>query len=314
MQNIVFTLNTVAPVFLIVAVGYLLRRIGLMNENFINLSSKIVFSVSLPALIFVELSSSDFGKTFDPGQIVFIYAATFFSYLLSWLFAVLFVERKKDRGVFVQGSFRSNYAIVGLAIIASMFGKQALGKASLLLAFMIPIYNVLSVIALTLPLRDSKKINIKATALEILRNPLIIAVIAALPFTLFKIPVHPIIIDTGEYLGGIALPLALIGIGGSMNLENLKEASSLAFFATMLKIIIFPLILTYAAFLFGFSGNDLGIMFVLFACPTAIASFVMAEAMGSNGKLAGNIVLISTVGSVFTIVVGLFILKSTGLI
>ncbi|MEJ5263143.1 MAG: AEC family transporter, partial [Ignavibacterium sp.] len=130
----------------------------------------------------------------------------------------------------------------------------------------------------------------------------------------FSIKLPSIVITTGNYLSELALPLALIGIGGSLNLEQIKKASALAFTSSVIKLIIIPLILTTIAFVFGYSGVDLGIMFILFASPTAIVSFIMAEAMGANSKLAGNIILISTLGSVFTIAAGILILKSFGLI
>lgn len=119
---------------------------------------------------------------------------------------------------------------------------------------------------------------------------------------------------SGNFLSELALPLALIGIGGSLNLQNLKKASGLAFTSSVIKIIITPLILTAGAYYAGFRGEDLGMMFVLFACPTAIVSFIMAEAMGCNSKLAGNIVLVTTIGSVFTIAAGIIILKESNLI
>ncbi len=313
MQNIIFTANIVAPVFIIVALGFLLKKIGLMNENFITLSSKIVFTVSLPALVFMELSGTDFGRTFDPGVIGFAIAGTFFSFILSWLIAAPFIKSGKDRGTFIQGSFRGNFAIVGFAIISNLFGSVGLAKASILLAFMLPIYNVLAVIALTVPVRKERELNLKDTVFEILKNPLILAVIVALPFSIFKIPVTGMFAKTGNYLAAIALPLALIGIGGSLNIQNIKEASALAFSSTFIKIILTPLILIYAAVKMGYAGTDLGIMFVLFGCPTAIASFIMADAMGGNRKLAGNIVLITTVASVITMTAGIFILKEMGL-
>jgi predicted permease len=122
------------------------------------------------------------------------------------------------------------------------------------------------------------------------------------------------LITTGNYFAELALPLALVGIGGSLNIEKLKRASMLAFSSSIIKIVILPLILTLAAIFLGYRNNDLGIMFIVFACPTAIASFVMADVMGANSKLAGNIIMITTLGSVFTIAIGILLLKSFGLI
>ena len=178
---------------------------------------------------------------------------------------------------------------------------------------MLPVYNVLAVIVLTVP-KHQGKIKFKSIIADIIFNPLILAVIIALPFSFFKIRLPEMFISTGNYFADLALPLALVGIGGSLNMENLKRASTLAFFSSIIKIVILPLILTFTAIFLGYRNDDLGIMFIVFACPTAIASFVMADVMGANSKLAGNIIMITTLGSVFTIAIGILMLKSFGLI
>ncbi len=313
-DNIIYTGNIVAPVFLLIALGYFIKRINVINENFVEITSKFVFSVSLPALIFMHISAIDLSKAIDLKQIGYIYLATILSFTIIWFVSIPFINEGKDRSVFIQGAFRSNFAIVGFAIISKMFGNEALGKSSIILAFILPLYNVLAVIALTVPMRKEKKLNHKETFFEILFNPLIIAVIVALPFSYFKIQLPSMIEITGNFLADVALPLALVGIGGSLNILNIKKASVLAFSSSSIKLIILPAVLTVGAYYFGFRDVDLGIVFTLFACPTAIVSFIMAEAMGANSKLAGNIVLISTVASVFTMAVGIVILKELALI
>lgn len=313
-ENIIFTGNVVAPVFLLVALGYFLKRVNVINENFSEVTSKFVFSVSLPALIFINISEIDIGSAIGINQIFYIYSATIISFIIIWIIAVPFIKDAKNLSVFVQGAFRSNFAIVGLAIISKLFGEFALGKASIVLAFILPLYNILAVIILTVPFRKERKLNLKTTLIEILLNPLIIAVIIGLPISYYAIELPQVIKTTANFLSELALPLALIGIGGSLTIVNLKQASGLAFSSSIIRIIISPLILTAGAYYFGFRGFDLGIMFILFASPTAIVSFIMAEAMGANSKLAGNIVLISTVASVFTIAAGIVILKELSLI
>jgi malonate transporter and related proteins len=312
-DNIVFTANIVAPVFLIIAVGYFAQKRKIINEVFVDVTSRFVFQVSLPVFIFLEISKLDLSQVFNIDQIVFITAATFITYLLIWIGTIPYIKNPKDKSSFIQGAFRGNYAIVGLALISNLFGNEALGKATLILAFLLPLYNVLAVIVLTVPMCEGK-INYKAALFEILFNPLILAVIFALPFSLFKIKLPEMFTSTGNYLADLALPLALVGIGGSLNIENLKRASTLAFSSSIIKIVILPLVLTTTAFLLGYRNDDLGIMFIVFACPTAIASFVMADVMGANSKLAGNIIMITTLGSVFTIAIGILLLKSFGLI
>lgn len=312
-ENIIFTANIVAPVFLIIAVGYFAKRMKIINEVFVEVTSKLVFQISLPVFIFLEISELDLSQALELKQIAYIYAATIIPYLLIWAGATPFIKNPKDKSAFVQGSFRGNYAIVGLALISNLFGGEALGKATLILAFLLPLYNVLAVIVLVVP-KHQGKINFKSIFLEILLNPLILAVVFALPLSYFKLKLPEMFISTGNYLADLALPLALVGIGGSLNMENLKRASTLAFTSSIIKIVILPIILTIGAYLLGYVMDDLGIMFIVFACPTAIASFVMADAMGANSKLAGNIIMLTTLGSVFTIAIGILLLKSFGLI
>ena len=312
-DNIVFTANIVAPVFLIIAVGYFAKKRKIINEVFVDVTSKFVFQISLPVFIFLKISELDLSQALELNQIAYIYSGTTITYLLIWFGTIPFINNPKDKSSFIQGAFRGNYAIVGLALISNLFGKEALGKATLILAFLLPLYNVLAVIVLTIPLRKGK-INYKSALLDILFNPLVLAVILALPFSFFKIKLPEMFITTGTYFADLALPLALVGIGGSLNIENLKRASTLAVSSSIIKIVVLPIILTVVAIFLGYRNDDLGIMFIVFACPTAIASFVMADVMGANSKLAGNIIMITTLGSVFTIAIGILLLKSFGLI
>jgi len=312
-DNIVFTANIVAPVFLIIAVGYFAKRTKIINEVFVDVTSKFVFQISLPVFIFIKISQLDLSQAFEFDQIIYIYIGTIVTYLIIWAATIKFIDNPKDKSAYIQGAFRGNYAIIGLALISNLFGKDALGKATIILAFLLPLYNVLAVIVLTVP-KHSGKIEVKKAMIEIILNPLILAVIFALPFSFFKIKIPEMFLNTGGFLSELALPLALVGIGGSLNTENLKRASNLAISSSIIKIVIIPLVLTVGALLLGYRNDDLGIVFIVFAAPTAIASFVMADVMGANSRLAGNIIMITTLGSVFTISIGILLLKSFNLL
>ena len=314
MHNLILILGLVSPVFLIIALGYLLKILHIINDSFVNLSSKIVFTVSLPALIFIEVSRISLSEVLDIKMLAFVYAGIIISFVLVWIISVPLIKDGRDRGAFIQGSFRGNYAIIGLALISNIFGSDKLGKASLLLAFIIPLYNILSIVALTVPNRKEKQLNTSKTLLEIIRNPLIIAVLLAVPFSIYRWELPDVILTTVDYLAALSLPLALIGIGGFMNFNEIRKASFIAVLSTVLKLIFIPLAACIIAYEMNFSAGDMGIIFIFFGCPTAIASFIMAEAMGSNGRLAGNIVLMTTLGSVITITIGLFLLKQNGLL
>jgi len=313
MSDFLLILNYVSPIFLIVALGYFLKRIGLINDSFAKTSSKLVFTVALPALLFMQIINADLSAKVNYELVAFAYIGTFITFGLSRASASFFCSDPNEKAVFTQGAFRGNYAIIGLALLDSIFGKVALGKGSIVLAFTIPLYNALSVICLTMPLREKNNYTVTKTVKEIFTNPLIVGILLAVPFSVFKIKLPVIILNTGTYLSSMTLPLALIGIGGILNLHDLKNVKVSAVYSSILKIIIFPLAGTYAGYLYGFRGPELGVVFILFGAPTAVASFIMAEAMGSDGKLAASILLITTLFSVITMTLGLYILKANNL-
>ena len=309
MENFLFTINVVAPVFLLVALGYFLKKIDVVDTKFVVITSKFVFNVSLPALVFIKISTIPVQDVLRVGEIIFVCVGILVIYGISWVVAYRVSDKGEDRGVFIQGSYRSNFAIVGLAIISNMYNSDAVGHASLLLAFAMILFNIFAVIALTIPLQKEESFDTGKTLAEIIKNPLILAIIIAVPFSYWQIEIDETLFKTGNYLAVVALPLALIGIGSTLSPANIFIATGKAHLASLLKIVVFPLLTTTAAILVGYRGETLAILFILFGTPTAIVSFIMANAMGGNTKLAGNIVAITTMGSVFTIALGLFILK-----
>jgi predicted permease len=312
-ENLIFIVNEISPVFILVILGMFLRKAGMINEQFVKLTSYFIFNVSLPVFVFLKLYNVELVDTFDLAFVIFILFGTLLIFGISWIIASKVAPDPAEKGVFIQGSFRSNYAIIGFAIILNILGEQALAKASLLIAFILPVYNLLAVFALTMSHYSGKRILGKAFK-EIAVNPLVLGVIAAVPFSLLKIDIPDMLKATGEYLSDIALPLALISIGGSLNLAAVKKASYPSIYSSLLKIVLFPALMTILGYFLGFTGYKLGIIFIIFGCPTAIASFVMAAAMKGNIELAGNIIVISTLGSIVTMTLGLLILTELQLI
>ncbi|MFH1526857.1 MAG: AEC family transporter [Bacteroidota bacterium] len=313
-EQFLFSLGVIGPVFLLILLGIIVKVLGIVDQDFVTKSSKFVFKISLPALLINKLASADFGQVFDVEIIYFALITTVIQFGLSWFASMYFTKLPEDRGVFIQGSFRSNYAIVGLAVLSNYFGNGVLGKATLVLAFVMPLYNLLGVVSLVLPHQRIREINFLNILKEIMMNPLVLSVFIAMPFS-YGVIEMPVVVDkTILYLSNIALPLALIGIGATLNLESLKAASIMSFTASGIKIVIFPLIFSIIAIYWGFSGADLGILFVLFGSPTAIASFIMADAMKGNRMLAGDIIIISSVLSVLTLSIGFTFLNYYGYI
>ncbi len=312
MGSVIFIFNIVLPIFLLIILGLILKRLDIISDSFVKQLSTFVFKVSLPALIFLELSTVEINTAFDGKLITISLSLIFFVFGLSWITGSVFAKTPQDKGAVIQGSYRSNFAIVGIAMLSGIVDNDHLGKAVILLAFVMPIFNVLAVIALTVPLHQASSDRIVKTLKEIAKNPLIISAYFAIPISIFEINLFPSITITLGYLGDIALPLALIGIGASINLKELLTASPLSFLVSANKIILFPIISVIVGSLLGLKDQDILILFILMGTPTAVASFVMAEAMGSNSRMTGNIIAISTLGSVFTISIGVVILKMLG--
>ncbi|WP_027856794.1 AEC family transporter [Marinobacterium jannaschii] len=314
LQTFGFTANTVAPIFFIVFLGTFLKRINLINDNFIAVASKLVFTLTLPALVFMAISRTDFQSVFNPHQMIYLVVSTLISFSLLWWLAARWISDGRDLGPFIQGAFRGNYGIVGLALSYNLFAEAGLAQGAVLLAMVIPLYNVLAILCLSLPLQKSDTASLGQSALEVAKNPLILAVAAALPFSFFGWQLPEVIGKTGKYFANMTLPLALLAIGGSLSLKSLRNSSAMAAWATACKLVIFPVVLTSGAWLYGFRGQELVMLMVLFACPTAAASFVMARGMGANGELAANIVLTTTIGSTLTISAGVYLMRFWGVI
>ena len=315
MTNTLFIINTVSPIFLIVVVGWTLRKIGVIQENFIKQSIKFVFNVTLPVLIFLKLAVADFSNIFDSGIIVLVYGCMFIVFILGWLLAKIFIKKGNGRGVFIQGGFWPNNVIIGLALIMNVFGEDAVSKMVMILVFLIPLDYMLSVVALTISDRQDKRGKAMSEMIKtIALNPVIITAVVAIVFSLVRVPIPNVMIDTGNYIAAITLPLALIVVGGTMKIKHLQNTSFITLGALIMKLLVSPLIATTIGYLIGYTGIDLGIIYIIFACPTAIMSFVIADSMTPHGELAGNIVLTTTLVSAITIPLGLMILTYLNLI
>lgn len=307
LQTLAETARIVLPIFLLMLSGFALRRLTIIDDVFVDQASRLVYSLTLPVLIFLGIAKADFLQLFSARQLLYVYAATLLGVLGLWLWARRYISEPADRGVFVQGAFRGNFGIIGLAVIVNMLGEPGIAPAALLLALIVPLYNLLSILVLIPPSQEGY--GWTRLAKTIFTNPLILAVIAALPFSLWRWPLPAILEATGVYFADLTLPLALLAIGGSLNLRHLARSSALAIQSSLLKLVLLPTVMTLGAAVAGYRGDELAILFVLFGSPTAAASYIMARVMGGNGSLAANIVAITTLGSILTLGCGIFLLK-----
>jgi len=313
MTNLLFTINAIGPVFLIIMLGAALKRGGFLKEDFIRDSTKLVFKVSLPALLFSQIASTDFTQLFEPPLVILGIICTIVMFFLATGLS-LFIKDPAARGPFIQGSFRGNIAIIGFAVMLNVLGDEGLTKSAILLSFMLPLFNILSVIALTVSLHRGTPGTGRRIFINIITNPLILAVIAALPFSLLKISLPEVLLNSLTYLSRISLPLALLGIGGTLTFRSLRFHAPASLAAAFLKLILMPGLTGTGAYLLGYRGVSLAMVILFFGCPTAISTFVMARSMDNDHNLAANIIVITTLGSMITLGIGIYVMASLGII
>jgi predicted permease len=304
------TLETILPVFAMVFIGIGLRLIGWINHEFVNTASLLVFKATLPTLVFLSIIRTDLSTALNPALLIFFTGATLASFVLTWLWAIWRVP-KEDRGVYVQGAFRGNCGIVGLALAASMYGEYGLSAGAILLGLVIIFYNALSVVVLV-AYQAEQTASWQRIARDIFRNPLIISVFVALPVAWLDIRLPAWLMTSGDYFASLTLPLALLCIGATVSLSALRSNSGTSMSASLMKMVFVPFLCTGGAWLSGFKGAELGLMFLFFASPTATSSFVMVKVLGGSERLAANIIAMTTLMASITVTIGVFILRSAG--
>ncbi|WP_097459339.1 AEC family transporter [Mangrovitalea sediminis] len=313
LQILIFAFSATAPIFLVLVVGWVLRRTGLIDDPFVETASRLVFTVALPSLIFVNLVQLDLSHTVDGRQLLYSLIATLVGFFLLWWGSGPLITRGEDRGVFVQGSFRGNLGIIGIALCARLYGAQGLAAGSLLLAVMTLSYNVLSVFALTAS-QGRSTLPWGQILRSILRNPLILSILAGVTVAAFHWKLPGLLMTSGHYFASMTLPLALVCVGASLSSEAISDGSRITLTAVAMKLVILPALMITGAALLGFRGMPLGTLFAMFAAPTATVSYVMARALGGNAKMAASMVALTTLISPLSLSLGLYFLRLWGLI
>lgn len=311
LHTISFAFSVTGPIFIILALGIILARTGVITDAFIDAGSKLVFNVTLPALLFITISKTNIEHIANFSLIGYGLLATIIVFLLLELLAEIFIDPPRERGVVVQGAFRSNMGIVGLAYCANAYGEVGLAAASIYLGPVTILFNVLAVITLNRSLNKHR--SVAGTLFDIARNPLILGIVLALPVAWTHVQLPSILLQSGEYFAQMTLPLALLCTGASLSLKALREDSHNAVIASVGKLLIVPFIITLGGYWLGFRDMDLGILFLMTSSPTAAASYIMVRAMSGNAVLAANIIALTTFGSILVASMGVALLRLQGL-
>jgi len=327
MNSFVFALTAVLPIIIMVAIGYLLKRIKLINDSFVKMANKLVFHIFLPAMLFLNIYNISSVSGFRYGYIIYAVILIFALFLIA-LVCSFFVTKAKDRrGVITQVAFRSNYALVGIPLAGSLYGATGEAVASLASAITIPVFNVLAVISLSVFGKEGKKTSVKSIIIDIIKNPLIDSIAVGIICVAvrsvfvkngieFRLTDIPVLFTVLKYLGTVATPLALMMLGAQFEFSAVARLKKEIIFGTSMRVIVAPLIGVGVAYLFFrnvFNGAEFATFVALFSTPVAVSSVPMTQELGGDVELAGQFVVWTTLLSALSIFLATFLMRLAGI-
>ena len=312
MKELGITCDIMLPMLILLFLGWILRKVKWLSGETAASMNKLIFRLFLPVMLFNSMRSMSAAGAPDPKYLIFLFVSVGLIFAAAFLLVPKFVREPAKQGVMVQGIFRTNFAILGIPLMEAMFGETGILVYSLAVPVVIPMNNVLAVVALSAP--AGKKAGAGKILKDIVTNPLIVACAAGAVCLLLNIRFPSIVEDALGKVAGITSPLSLIVLGASLKWQGIRDNRKELLWTVLLKQLIIPAVMFTAAVLLGFSGPQLGVMIILFGAPCAVSSYPMASAMGGDGPLAASQVVLTTVFSMGTLFCLIYIGKLLALI
>lgn len=311
LHNFIICFNAVLPSMIYLIIGIILRMCKVVDDRDVKRFTHLVFVALYPFIMFDNLYGKNIGENLDVRLGIYALGFTFVQLAASWIFVCRIEKDDYDRGAMIQALYRSNFVLLGFPIAINLFGKGNITPVAIIMMLVVPFYNASAVVVFE-TFRGGK-IDIRDMVKRILTNPIIDGGIAAAVVMLLGITLPETIEKTITTLSDCTSPIALILLGAGLNFNDFESDKRKVAICTFGKLIFFPAFGITGAVLMGFTGVPLIAVTLMASAPVALASFAMASSMGGNGRLAGEIVVSSTLLSCLTIPVWLFILKTMGL-
>ena len=314
MKNLIFSLNATVPVFLLMALGFLFRKLGWLDEVFASKMNQFVFLVPLPLLVFEDLASVDFQKVWNLKFVLFCFFVTLASIALAGILSLLWKNRG-IRGEFIQASYRSSAALLGIAFIQNIYGNA--GMAPVMIIGSVPLYNIMAVVVLSFFKPGQSKIDkevLKKTLKGIITNPIIIGIVVGLLWSACRLPFSGIPAKTVTSIGNMATPMGLMAMGATFDIHKASAKAKPSIVAAVMKLVGFAAVFLPIAVGLGFKNEEIVAILVMLGSATTVSSYVMAKNMGHEGVLTASTVMLTTMFSAFTLTGWLYILKTLGIV
>ena len=315
MEQLFFSLNATVPVFLVMVIGYALRQTGMLDEPFVKTLNKFNYRVTLPVLLFKDISESDFYSVWDTRYVLYCFCVTLISITAIWGGAAIFFRKKELLGELVQASYRSSAAVLGIAFIVNIYGTS--GMAPLMIIGTVPLYNIAAVLILSFTGPGSTgldKASLQKSIRGILTNPIIIGIFLGMAVSALRATFPPILSKTVNNIAVLASPLALLGLGAGFEGKKALKLIAPTAVAAALKLVILPAAFLPLAIHMGFTQEKLVAILIMLGSPTTASCYIMAKNMGHDGVLTSSTVVSTTFLSSITLTAWIFILRSMGLI
>ena len=313
--DLVFSANVIIPIFLLIMLGYALTRLKLWDGHFLKIANDVCFKCLLPVLLFYNVATANIFEVFNGKLILYVCLCACVICGLLFFIVPLFIKEPTRRGVMIQGTFRSNFLLFGVPLGLSIGGEEGATLAALVAALYVPVINMLSVISLYV-FSNAENKSMKSALIGIVKNPLIIGGVSGLVFSLIRNYIGfelPVILDTTLYnVKSIATPLAFLILGGDLKFRNMLRNVKVSIFSVLGKILIIPAIMLPISALLGFDKLEMAILVAVFATPNAVSSYAMARNYEADYELAGEIITLGTLLSIFTMFAFITVSKSLG--
>lgn len=314
MNSLVYSLNATMPVFFTIFIGYILKRVGMLNKSFTDVANKFNFKVTLPLLLFTDMASTNILENFDLKYVAFCAAVTTVMFVGIWSLSRIFIKDKSIIGAFVQASYRSSAAVMGVAFIQNIYGTS--GMAPIMIIGCVPLYNIYAVLVLTFEAQGAKGglKNIKNALINIIKNPIIISIALGVCASLLNIHFPAIINKTMNNFAVMATPLALVAIGAGF--EGKKAISKIkpTLISACIKLMILPGIFIPIAISLGFMDQELLALIIMLGSPATPTCYIMAKNMNNDGALSASVIVATTLLSAFTLTLWIFAVRYAGFI
>ena len=308
----ILAVSVVFPLIVYMLIGALIRRMGILSQSQFKAVNSMVFRIFIPLTLFFNVYQADLRDSIQGEIFGYVFVGILVTFAVSWIAVGRLVRSGADAATIIQGLYRSNFVLYGNYVASSLCGQSGIALVSALAAMVVPMFNMLAVILFEL--KRGGSVSVKEIVINICKNPLVDAGVLGCLFQLLHIPIPDLLAQPLMTLGNIATPLALVTLGGMLSFDSLMRHRGYLLAVNVGRLIAVPFVWLTIGVLLGMRGDFLIALLAIYASPTAVASAPMAQEMGGNGALAGEIVATTTTFSILTIFLFVFGLSGLGLI